>query len=323
MVASMAANGKSETGGYSMGAACRRLGIGPHTLRAWEGRYAAVQPARSGSGRRRYSEKEVERLETLVRLVNLGHAIGFVASLSNRALQELLQKSVAKTASTGALIDERFLSELRLALEKFDVRAVSSLLDQRRTALEARRFVLQVMGPLLRWIGLSVARGRLSTAHEHALSAVLKDQISQVLRCETKPRETVKKPRFVLATPEDDLHEFGVLLASALAVHHGFPSHFLGADLPAEALSIAVAAVQGDVVVLGNAPVPPSQRAVSFEAYLCQVHQLLRKDVEIWIGGAGTVPHLRRVMPGRRCRLLNSLDEFDSLLAEASTASRQ
>lgn len=301
---------------FNVGAACRRLGIGPHTLRAWESRYAAVRPERSGTGRRVYSGVEIERLEKLVRLVNLGHSIGDVASLPDGELDTLIHQSSAPRVPSREEPSEALLGALRPALERFDVHAIAGLLDQRRNALGMRAFVLEVLLPLLRWTGTVVADGRLSVAHEHALSAILRDQIHQSLRYGKPAAPAASAPRFVLATPEDDLHEFGILIASALIAHHGFSCHFLGANLPADALAIAAKAVDGNVVLLGNSPAPPEERPISFDAYLASLHRALPENVEIWIGGDGAVPHLRRVAPGRYCRMLASMEELDALLAK-------
>jgi DNA-binding transcriptional MerR regulator len=302
--------------GYSVKAACQRLGIGPHTLRAWEARYGAVAPERTGTGRRRYTEAQLERLSRIVALVNHGHAVGTVAGLSDAELAELLRASERRSpfASSHTLL-KAFLDTLHAALEHFDVHQVSSLLDRQRCALGARRFVLEVLPPLLRWLGTKVEAKELSIAHEHALSAVLRDQLYQALRYGAAPVFTTNSSRFILATAEDDLHELGILMAAALLSHHALPSHFLGANLPVEALAIAVKAIRGDIVVLGNAPVPDDERKVPFDRYLAEAHRLLPKSVAVWIGGAGPVPHLRRVMPGRKCRVLTSLEQFDELIA--------
>ena len=47
----------------------RRTGLSADLLRAWEKRYEVVKPARSPSGRRLYSDADVEyHLKTLARL---------------------------------------------------------------------------------------------------------------------------------------------------------------------------------------------------------------------------------------------------------------
>ena len=299
--------------GYSVRAICQRLGIGPHTLRAWENRYRAVVPSRSPSGQRLYSQSELERLENILALVNAGHSVGIVAKLTDKELEKLLAKGPSR-AEDPTVEFAQFLESLKEALTGFELNLVSSLLDQRRSSLGSRDFVLRILTPLMRWIGESVAGKSLSIAHEHALSAVVRDQIYQTLRYGSQPIPRKQAKHFVLATPEDDLHEFGILLASALISHHGLPAHLLGANLPMEALALGTKAVKGDIVLLGNAPVPDNERRVSFEDYLRDLHRHLPKGVAIWIGGAGKIPHLRSALPGREHRFLSSLTELDALL---------
>ncbi len=300
---------------FSVKAACKRLGIGPHTLRAWESRYGAVEPHRTESGQRQYSTAELERLEKIVHLVNLGHTVGAVAKLSDGELGRLLRRPAPETKPEGADLTG-FLAELEASLRRFDINRVSSLLDQKRVSLGARAFVLEVLAKVLSWMGGRVSADEMSIAHEHALSAMVRDQIYQTLRYGSVPLAPRKNSRVVLATPEDDLHEFGILMAATLLSHHGVPSHFLGANLPAEALCLAAKAVKAELVILGNAPVPETERRISFLQYLNELHRGLPKSTAVWIGGAGMLPHLRAVMPGRDTRYLASLDELDSLVAQ-------
>jgi MerR family transcriptional regulator, light-induced transcriptional regulator len=44
----------------------RRTGVSADVLRVWEKRYAVVTPIRSASGRRLYSDADIERLRLLV-----------------------------------------------------------------------------------------------------------------------------------------------------------------------------------------------------------------------------------------------------------------
>ena len=52
-----------------------------------------------------------------------------------------------------------------------------------------------------------------------------------------KTKVSAKKIRFVLATPEGDYHEIGLLLAHLLIRSHGYTSLFQGAHTPAQDLS--------------------------------------------------------------------------------------
>ncbi len=62
-------------------------GIGVHTLRAWEKRYSVVTPERSPSGRRYYSDHDIEKLKLITTLNKTGEQISSIAKLSDDELK--------------------------------------------------------------------------------------------------------------------------------------------------------------------------------------------------------------------------------------------
>ncbi len=63
-------------------------GIGVHTLRAWEKRYSVVTPSRSTSGRRFYSDEDIEKLKLITTLNKTGEQISSIAKLSDDQLRD-------------------------------------------------------------------------------------------------------------------------------------------------------------------------------------------------------------------------------------------
>jgi MerR family transcriptional regulator, light-induced transcriptional regulator len=60
---------------FSIGAVVKATGIGEATLRQWESRFDFPRPEREPSGHRRYSEDQVEQIQTVVRLRSEGLAL--------------------------------------------------------------------------------------------------------------------------------------------------------------------------------------------------------------------------------------------------------
>lgn len=75
---------------FEISAVARLTGISPHLLRVWERRYQVVEPRRSDSKRRQYSQSDIRRLSLLKTLVDNGHSIGSVAALATPQLEERL-----------------------------------------------------------------------------------------------------------------------------------------------------------------------------------------------------------------------------------------
>ena len=86
---------------YRIGAVCRLTGLSQHVLRVWEKRYGAVEPERSESGRRLYSDRDVNRLSLLKALVDRGQAIGSIAGLDPAELEQRLGRFSRGTPVTA------------------------------------------------------------------------------------------------------------------------------------------------------------------------------------------------------------------------------
>src|SRR6059058_1635279 len=67
----------------------RRTGLSAHVIRIWEKRYQAVQPERTGTNRRLYSDEQIERLNLLRAITRAGHSIGPIAKLPIEKLRKL------------------------------------------------------------------------------------------------------------------------------------------------------------------------------------------------------------------------------------------
>jgi PAS domain S-box-containing protein len=76
--------------GMRVGELARRTGVGVSTLRAWERRFGLIEPQRSPSGQRVYTEADVDRVNAVCRLVaeglTLSAAVSRVSSAGSGAL---------------------------------------------------------------------------------------------------------------------------------------------------------------------------------------------------------------------------------------------
>lgn len=80
-----------QTGLRRVGAVAQLTGLSTHTLRAWERRHAAIEPERTETGLRLYSEVDVTRLRLLKALTDKGESISVIANLDATVLRERLQ----------------------------------------------------------------------------------------------------------------------------------------------------------------------------------------------------------------------------------------
>jgi len=93
-----------------VGELARRTGVGVSTLRVWERRFGILEPVRSASGQRLYTESDVERVAAVCRLVDegltLSAAVARVANAGTGALpsgegEAFLLHQVVQAADQG------------------------------------------------------------------------------------------------------------------------------------------------------------------------------------------------------------------------------
>ena len=81
----------------------RRTGLSPELLRVWEKRYGAVEPGRTKTGRRVYSDKDIERLSLIRKVTLSGRRVGEVSALPIEALEALSHEDEKSAAMTRRL----------------------------------------------------------------------------------------------------------------------------------------------------------------------------------------------------------------------------
>jgi DNA-binding transcriptional MerR regulator len=294
---------------YSIQSISLLSGISTHTLRAWERRYQAILPQRAANGRRVYSPSDLEKLKILHQLVQEGHPIGSIAHLSLTELVQLSPQS-QKEPPSPQLPAGSFESAI-LSLKNFRLDQLHQELSRARMNYSGRNFVLHFVSPLMQEVGNQVQLGHFSIAQEHALSALLRDQLSQVYLALNPHRHP--PTHFILCTPEGDLHEFGIYLSAILCASYDFSVAYLGPNLPVRDLISAMHTLQAKRVILGSTP-SSLHSFKQLERYLTELHEALPREVEIWIGGTSLPPQL----PGegtRTFRLFHSLGELDQTLS--------
>lgn len=105
-----------------IGAVTRLTGLSSHTLRKWESRYRVVEPLRTDTSRRLYTQVDVQRLSLLKKLVDQGHQISRLAVMADsdleRLLGEALQPALRQTAQCdrAVVVGEALTEILRDAL---------------------------------------------------------------------------------------------------------------------------------------------------------------------------------------------------------------
>jgi methylmalonyl-CoA mutase cobalamin-binding subunit len=266
----------------------RRTGLSAEILRVWERRYRVVTPARTQTGRRLYSDAEIERLHLLHRATLGGRSIGLVAALPNAALEELLRKDAeadlarttraATARGTVPFAAERFVGEGLRALEAFDPDTLGAVLRRASVALPVIDFLEEVVSSFLDQVGTRWREGTLRPVHGHLAATVVRRVLEQTTVSSPTPA-----PRLLLATMTGQAHELGAIMAGAAASAEGWAVTWLGSNLPAT--DIADAAVRLRVQAVGLSLVHPTTDATVSDE-LRRLRALLPGSITLLVGGA-------------------------------------
>jgi methanogenic corrinoid protein MtbC1 len=288
-----------------------RTGLAPTLLRAWERRYAVVDPGRSDGGQRLYSDDDVDRLVLLKRATDAGRAIRNVADLPTEELRALVREDRGALAPVEAG-DPRVDAALAAAwkcIEAMDAEGLEMELRRAVVTLGSAAFTDRLVSPLLRTIGQRWVDGEVRPAHEHVASGVIK----RVLNWMVEPaRSDASGPGIVVGTLSGEMHELGALLAGATAALEGWRVTFLGHDLPPEEFALAASTVSARAI--GISTVHPT----AVDGIPQQVARLLAElpdDVALVLGGPAAHA-VRDAVADARLHSVDTLAAFRGALRE-------
>jgi len=286
----MNASHKGETytqGRHSIAVVSRRTGITQLVLRAWERRYHAVVPSRTDTGRRLYSDQDLEKLSLLHMLTKSGHRIGDIAKQSLEDLHKLaIESGVQAMAAASESLDRSvdaaaLLDEALGAIGNFDDGGLQSVLDKALLHLSKPVLRRDLLAPLLTEVGNRWKDGRLRIAQEHMATSIVTTFLTAM---NTRYQVLPGAPLVVVATPSGHLHEMGALLAASHAHEAGWDVLCLGSNLPAEEIASAARA-RGVRAIMLSMVFPFADSGVMDQ--LRELRKLVGPAMPIIIGGQG------------------------------------
>ncbi len=290
---------------YSLTYVCSYLGISPHLLRAWEKRYQCINPKRKANGRRVYSENEIIHVAYLVVLTRRGHQISDLAPLAVNELKKLHGKEIEiKHDKKINETPKATIHALLLALEHYNLEIIDHELKQLKENQPLLHLVYHYLLPLIQKLGEKVYKRELGIEQEHALTSLIRShfysEISHTIKNTSLPSR-----RYILSTPEGELHEFGILLAAIILKAQGQDFYYLGTNLPAKSLVLAQRGLKSDTIIIGSS-INYAQNAEQFKTYIKEL-ELLPPHVEVIVGGYSPIK-----LKGRFTHLkeLKSLQEW-------------
>ena len=301
---------------FPIGFVSLATGLSAHVIRAWERRYQAVVPRRSKTGRRLYSQADIERFSLLKRAIDLGHSISHVAGLDRETLVDLTQaaydtpdphpKEGLHPPPDGPYA---FVEACLQAIEALDGNALHRCLQQASLALGRQLTTEGVITPVMKQVGRRWSAGTLRVVHEHLASSVIQKHLCRLL--DTPPATAPsQRPRILVGTPAGQWCHLGALATAVSARDHGWEPVFLGPDLPAEEIAAARSVLNPQMVALS---ITCRTEDAFLQDELRRLATLLGDGCPLVVGGRAGARY-RSEIEAAGGLLCSSNDEFLSLL---------
>jgi DNA-binding transcriptional MerR regulator len=259
--------------GLNIAALAQRTGVPPDTLRKWEQRYQILQPDRTPGGQRRYTERDVARVEWLRERIDEGYRIGVAASL---------------LGTVGVESGRSARDHLRGMLDSIALGETSEIglrLDQAFALLGVDATLEGVIRPLLETVGERWKRGELTVAEEHLVSETVRSRLGHLLG---DPGGGVRGSAVLLCAPGEQ-HDLGLMTAAIALRRDGWKIVYLGADTPLADASALAQRLQARLLGLS---VALREHAEKLEK------SAFPEGIALLVGGSGSSAALARRLGG-------------------------
>ena len=259
--------------GLNIAALAQRTGVAPDTLRKWEQRYSILQPTRTAGGQRRYSERDVARVEWLRARLDEGYRIGEAASL------------LGTVGVEPARSPRDHLKGILRALDDADPAEIGIRLDQAFALLGVDDTLSSVLQPLLEEVGNRWVRGELTVAEEHLVSEAVRSRLGHLLADSGGGVRGI----VILACAPGEHHELGLMMAALALRRDGWKIVYLGADTPVRDAFTLAEKLSANVIGL----------SVAMKAHVPALEKEVGKakqptGLQLVVGGAGANRGLAR-----------------------------
>jgi DNA-binding transcriptional MerR regulator/methylmalonyl-CoA mutase cobalamin-binding subunit len=216
-------------------------GVNPITLRAWERRYGLVQPQRTASGRRMYTQADIDTIQRALALVQRGVAIG----RARDALDGAAPARAPRSSTAWAQQRARMLA----AIERFDELALDQVYDEMLALHSIERVTRDALLPLLIELGQRWQTRVGGVAEEHFLSVYLRNKLGARFHHRGGGADG---PTLIVACLPGEHHEVGAFVFALAAHEHGHRVVLLGANMPLPELAYAAHRTQARALVLSG-----------------------------------------------------------------------
>lgn len=211
---------------YSIKDIERLSGIRAHTIRIWEKRYGLVEPQRSETNIRLYSDEDLKKILNVSILNRHGIKISRIMIMTEDEMKERVNIISHDSSDYDSLIENLVITMVNMDKSQFDTIISRTILQ-----IGFEETVLKVIYPFLDKVGILWVTGSINPAQEHFISNLIRQKLVVAIDS-LIPKQVADPKHFLLFLPEGELHELGLLFYSYIIQKRGHKVTYLGQWVP-------------------------------------------------------------------------------------------
>jgi DNA-binding transcriptional MerR regulator len=236
---------------YSIKELEKLSGIKAHTIRIWEKRYSLIDPHRTNTNIRYYTDDNLKKILNVAVLNRHGIKISNIAKLNDLELKEEIIRVSGSSQASSTIVDSMVMSMIDLDEYKMEALIAKSINKNGFTST-----VTEVLYPFLEKVGIFWQSGDVYPAQEHFVSYLIRQKIIAAIDGLSNTFNPQSK-KFLLLLPEGEWHEIALLIANYLIKEANHEVIYLGQSVPYSDVLAIGAAKKFDYVVVSSTTLLP------------------------------------------------------------------
>ena len=196
----------------------------------WEKRYNIIEPKRTVTNIRFYSDEDLKKLMNISTLNKNGIKISEIVELSSN---QICEKIIELNSSYGGT--DTYINSLIIATAELNESLFNKIISGSIVKNGFEKTYTSILQPFLEKIGIMWQSGSINPAQEHFISGLIRQKLIVSID-NLEESETDFKNKIILFLPENELHEIGLLYYYYLLKKSGYKVIYLGQSVPLDDL---------------------------------------------------------------------------------------
>lgn len=283
---------------YTMAQIVTLTGIKAHTLRKWETRYNFLNPERTDTNIRYYSDLQLKKLLNIAVLTRNGYRISKIDKMSDTEIHQ----TISDKFISGNYEDE--ISALVISMLDMDEVTFNEILRAQIVKKGLLATTTELVYPFLNQVGVLWGINKVMPAQEHFISNLVKKKMFAAIDLLAYPHK--ESPRILMFLTEGEHHEIGLLLAYYIAREMGWKVYYLGQNVPTENIKQVIEEIKPELML--SMFVTPTEESASSKMDTI----LAQGNIPLLVSGNPTI--LDNVDQDKRVKYLSHPEELIHIL---------